>query len=697
MAPRLVDVIDGGAENEPSSHPVRRKSPNTRHLLSTMVRTGDNQMNGSDMKFSICHSSLVISVLIAGFVLADQPLSFTREVRLRDPLGQPQQLEAYRDGKLLVLAFLGTECPLAKLYAGRLQQLADTFEPQGVRFVGIHSNVQDLPAEIAAFARRHGICFPLLKDLGNQLADELHIERTPEVIVIDREARVSYRGRIDDQYLVGVTRDRPTSEELRMALDSLLAGQPAAIARTEPVGCLLGRAREPDETSEVTYGGQIARIFQRRCVACHRKGDIGPFELTSYEEAAAWGEMIKEVVEQRRMPPWHASPEYGSFQNDASLTAEERQQVAAWVEHGCPRGSTDSLPPPPPFTDGWQLPRKPDEIIAMRDSPFEVPADAGPAGVPYQYFAVKTGFPQDRWIKAAEVQPGNKSVVHHIIVYAAPPNGRRRRDWIFLTAYVPGLRNQPLPAKAAKWIPAAATLIFEMHYTPVGSVQSDLSRLGLIYADPNEITHEVLTADITNDEFEIPPHAADVVVTATSRPLEHDDVRLLSLSPHMHLRGKSFRYEWVAPDGQREVLLDVPRYDFNWQTCYVLSEPRPLMRGSVLHCRATFDNSSANLANPDPERSVRWGEQSWDEMMIGFCDLIVPVAEDRRSAHQLVTAGPDVVGLFDLADEDGDRRVTRAESERHPHVREAFPAVDLDQNGNVDLPEALRALRTSPR
>ncbi len=645
-------------------------------------------------------SDSTISLLLLSFVLADplvagQPLTLSPEIRLRDALGQPHQLKEFRDAKLLVLAFLGTECPLAKLYGARLQQLADQFGPQGVRFVGINSNVQDSPTEIAAYARRHGIRFPILKDLGNKLADELHVERTPEVIVFDDQAHIGYRGRIDDQYIVGVVRDRPTSEDLRVALDRLLAGELPKVTRTDPVGCLLGRAREPDESSQVTYGGQIARILQQRCVSCHRAGDIGPFELTTYEEVAGWGEMIKEVVQQRRMPPWHASPDYGSFRNDASLTEEERRLVATWVDHGCPRGAADDLPEPQTYTEGWQLFREPDDIIAMRDAPFEVPADAGPGGVPYQYFTVKSGFTKDRWVKAAEVQPGNKSVVHHIIVYAAPPGGRRRRDWIFLTAYVPGLRNEPLPANAAKWIPAEATLIFEMHYTPVGSIQSDLSRLGLIYADPAEITHEVLTADITNDEFEIPPRANDVLVTATSRPIEHDNVRLLSLSPHMHLRGKSFRYELVESDGRREVLLDVPRYDFNWQTCYVLSHPRPLSRGVILHCRATFDNSSTNLANPDPDRSVTWGEQSWDEMMIGFCDLIVPITKDRRSAHELITAGPDIVGLFDLADQDGDRCVTRAESESHPQVREAFPVVDLDQNGQVELPEALQAMRGS--
>ncbi len=608
---------------------------------------------------------------------------------LKDYLGQEHRLADYQESKLVVLAFLGTECPLAKLYASRLQSLADEFS-EDLSILGVNPNVQDSPTEIAAYARRHGVHFPILKDLGNQLADRLEVVRTPEVILLDRERKICYRGRVDDQFVIGITRDAPSRDDLRIAIDELLAERTVTVAKTEPIGCLIGRVREANEDSEVTYSNQIARIFQQRCVSCHRAGEIGPFELTSFADVEGWGDMINEVVQQQRMPPWHANPDYGSFLNDGSLTSEEKRLISVWVENGCPEGDPSQAPPPINYTSGWQLPRAPDQIIAMSDEPFSVPANAGPSGVPYQYFQVKSEFTEDKWVRDAEVQPGNPTVVHHIIVYAVPPGKSDRHDWIFLSAYVPGLRYDPLPPKSAKLVPARSTLLFELHYTPVGSPQEDISRLGLIFADPDDITHEVVTVSVDNDDFIIPPQASNHVVTATSKPIQRDDLQLLSLSPHMHLRGKAFRYELISPNGEREILLDVPAYDFNWQTRYLLAHPRPLPRGSRLHCRAAFDNSKNNLANPDPAASVQFGEQSWDEMMIGFCDVVLPRQEHKQPGRKLVNSGFDVVGEFDRADLNGDHQITQNEASDHPLLKTKFGEFDSDSNGVVDLHETLQ-------
>jgi peroxiredoxin len=623
---------------------------------------------------------------------ANTPAS-VEEFALRDSSGAEFRLDGLlSSSEFIVMAFTGVECPLARLYASRLQEIADEYASHGVQVIGINSNSQDTPTEVLAFARRHDIQFPMLKDVANRVADQLQITRTPEVVVVDRDRRVRYRGRIDDQYVVGVVRNQPTRQDLREALDALVGGESVEVSVTEPIGCLIGRVRQPQPDAAVTYSQQVSRILQKRCVHCHRAGDIGPFELTEYEEVAGWGDMMLEVIEQRRMPPWHADPEFGAFRNDASMPPEEMAVIREWVEHGCPEGDPSLLPEPIDYVDGWQMERAPDEVIAMRETPFTVPATAGKEGVPYQYFTVKTDFEEERWVRAAEVRPGNKSVVHHIIVYATPSGERSRKQWIFLTAYVPGLRYEPFPPGAAKRIPAGATLIFEMHYTPIGSPQEDVSSLGLVFADPAEVTHEVLTADITNHEFQIPPHAPDHGVTVTSRPIPRDDAKLWSLAPHMHLRGKSFRYDLVEKDGTRTTLLNVPEYDFNWQTSYVLQEPLTLPRDAVIHCRAAFDNSSSNLANPDPDQSVTWGEQSWDEMMIGFCDVIIPVQEPRRPAFKILRAGPDVVGLFDRCDANGDNVVSRDEAEQIEFVREAFPQVDTDKNGRIEMAEAVRSM-----
>ncbi|MEX0587105.1 MAG: thioredoxin family protein, partial [Pirellulales bacterium] len=536
------------------------------------------------------------------------------DFRLPDHLGKEHALADFADHDFVVVAFLGTECPLAKLYAGRLQTIMDEFAGRGVAVVAVMSNAQDSLEEIASFVRQHNLTYPVLKDRRNEVADQFGAERTPQVFLLDRQRTVRYRGRVDDQYLVGVMRDKPTREDLRQAIDELLAGKSVSVLQTDSPGCIIGRAHKPSDNNSITYSRDIAPILQARCVECHRAGEIGPFELSSYDEAAGWGEMMAEVVRQRRMPPWHADPKHGSFANDRSMPAAEKDMLLKWVQNGCPEGDPHDLPAPRQFTSGWQLQRQPDLVVGMEE-PFTVPADAGRDGVPYQHFRVPTGFTEDKWIAAAEVQPRNRSVVHHTIVYVEPEGGKGRRDWVFLAAYVPGLRCEQLPAGSAKRVPAGSSLVFEMHYTPNGSVQQDKTRIGFLLADVDKIDKEVITCEIGDNQFVIPPGADSHVVTATSRATKQD-LTLLSLSPHMHLRGKAFRYDLVLPTGEREVLLDVPAYDFNWQTRYVLAEPRRLPAGSVIHCRAVFDNSEANLANPDPTKSVRWGDQSWEEMML---------------------------------------------------------------------------------
>jgi hypothetical protein len=411
----------------------------------------------------------------------------------------------------------------------------------------------------------------------------------------------------------------------------------------------------------------------------------------SYDEAAGWGEMIAEVVRDRRMPPWHADPRYGKFANDRSMPDAEKELIYQWVQNGCPEGSAADTPAPRKFTAGWQLPREPDLVLGM-EKPFKVPADAGRGGVPYQYFKVPTGFTEDKWVEAMEVQPGNSSVVHHTIVYVAPPGAKRRHNFVFLAAYVPGLRFDPLPAGSAKRIPAGSTLVFEMHYTPNGSEQEDTTKIGLVFADVGQIDKEVITTEIGNTDFEIPPETDGHVVTATSRPTS-EEVTLLSMSPHMHLRGKAFRYELVLPTGEREVLLDVPAYDFNWQTRYVLSEPLRLPAGSAIFCRAVFDNSKNNRANPDPTESVHWGEQSWEEMMLGFFDVMLPRDDSRKAAQKPVDTGLDLIGMFDAADADSNGGLAETEASGHELLKKHFAAIDQDRDQLLQLGEILAAVR----
>ncbi len=543
-------------------------------------------------------------------------------LNLRDPQGRLHALEDYRQQPLVVVAFLGVECPLAKLYAPRLAELASEYARRGVAFWVVNSNLQDTPTEMAAFARQQGLEFPQLKDPDHQLADLLGATRTPQVFVLDAARVVQYAGRIDDQYSIGIQRRAPQRRDLAAALEDLLAQRTVKLPQTTAVGCLIGRSPRVPPTGDVTYCNQVARILNRRCVGCHRPGEVGPFPLTDFESASAWSEMIREVVSARRMPPWLADPAHGRFANDARLSDEELTQLIAWVEHGTPEGDRQQLPPPPTFAEGWQI-AQPDRVFAMRDEPFEVQA----TGVEeYQSFAVDPGFTSDVWIQAAEARPGNRAVVHHHLAYFVPPGGDRQMSQVKhqIAGYAPGTPPFIYPPGTALRIPAGSQIVFQMHYTPNGTPQSDRSLLGLVLAKPGSVRREVRN-EITGDiNLHIPPGAAEYRLEASRK--FRKDVLLLNLAPHMHLRGKAFRFELERPDGQRAVLLDVPRYDFNWQLRYDLAEPLLIPLGSRLHCFAVFDNSADNPHNPDPTVEVTFGEQTFNEMMFGVYQTL-PVDE----------------------------------------------------------------------
>jgi peroxiredoxin len=566
---------------------------------------------------------------------------------LEDYRGKAWSLTDWQASKALVVAFVGVECPLVQHYAARMQQLADKYADSGVAFIAIDSNQQDSLAELAHFARTHKLEFPVLKDAGNKVADAMGAERTPEVFLLDAERRVVFHGRIDDQFTYGRQKPKVEKAYLTDALDQLIAGQPIAVAEAESVGCHIGRVLTPKADSDVTYSKQIARIFQKNCESCHRPGEIGPFTLTSYEDAVGWAAMIREVVSEQRMPPWHANPAHGKFANDARLSDADKELIYQWVDAGAPEGDKADLPPPREYVPGWQI-GEPDQIVFIRDEPFDVPATGE---VRYQYFLVDPGFKEDTWIKAAECRPGNRAVVHHIIVGIAPGGavGRGRdvggvhSEW--LTATAPGGKPLVLKNGMAKLVPAGAKLVFQMHYTPNGTPQKDRSCVGFIFADKDEVTKQVGTDKAANSGFRIPPGADNHKVEATHT--FGKDMLMLAMFPHMHLRGKAFRYTAIYPDGSEEILLDVPRYDFNWQNGYEFVEPKRMAKGTRLFCEAWFDNSENNLANPDPTVTVRWGDQTWEEMMIGYFDA-TPADQDLRAK---VSANPRTEQFAALAAE----------------------------------------------
>ena len=382
-----------------------------------------------------------------------------------------------------------------------------------------------------------------------------------------------------------------------------------------------------------TFSKDVAPILYSRCVECHRQGEAAPMALTSYQEARPWAKAIKAAVLQHSMPPWLADPHYGSFKNVRGLTQEQIQTITAWADNGAPEGNSKETPALPHFESGWNI-GKPDAIIDIGKD-FDVPASGV---VPYQYSTVPVPFTEDKWVEAAEVRPAHRSQIHHVLVFVQGPAGepkqeRRGELGNLLVGFAPGEQPMQFAPGTAKLLKAGSKLIFQLHYTPNGTPVKDRTYIGLKFAkEPPKF--RAVTSSATQHNFAIPPGDPDYEVKSTWTARE--DVELLGLMPHMHVRGKDFKYTVVYPDGREEVLLNVPRYDFNWQLQYEFAKPLSLPKGSRIDCVAHFDNSPNNKFNPDPSKEVKWGDQTWEEMMMGFFDYVVP---NKPAEHAAPTAG----------------------------------------------------------
>ncbi|MBI2823621.1 MAG: redoxin domain-containing protein [Planctomycetia bacterium] len=600
------------------------------------------------MRFALLPLLLLVAlVAVPGYAAPPAPAKHIENFTARDYRGKETSLADYAKSKAVVVAFVGVECPLAKLYGPRLAELAAEYEPKGVAFLCIDSNRQDAISEIAHYAREHVISFPVLKDVGNAIADQFGAQRTPEVFLLDADRTVRYAGRIDDQYGLGnssgYAQAKVRNRFLGDALDEVLTGKPVSLAKTDVQGCLIGRVRDAKKDSPVTYSNQVARILQNNCVECHRAGQIAPFALTNYDEVAGWADMIEEVVREQRMPPWHADPKFGKFSNDRSLSEQDKKALYAWVKNGAPEGNPADLPKPITYPETWQI-AEPEQVVYMDDKPYAVPAEGT---VEYQYFMVDPGWTEDKWVKASECLIGNRSVVHHVFVFAISPENPLAKLSGYLGSKVqpsigdgsvrliagaaPGTPPASGPAGAAQRVTAGTKLMFQMHYTPNGTAQEDRTCVGFTYARPEEVKHSVDVRMATNFSFVIPPRADNYPVESVYKFSK--DALLLNLTPHMHLRGKSFKFDLKYPDGTVETLLSVPRYDFNWQVIYTYGTPKFVPAGTEMRCLAHFNNSESNLANPDPNSPVSWGDQTWEEMMIGWFNSTEDVyPSDREGA-----------------------------------------------------------------
>ena len=637
---------------------------------------------------------------------------FVPDLDFVDLDGESSNLHESNGSDLTVVAFTSTSCPLSKKYLPTLVDLHRHYSKRGVRFVLVNCVATDKLDEMKGAAARFSSNVEYTFDKDSRFAFHLSALSTTDVFVLDRSHTIVYHGAIDDQYGFGYSIDVPRYSYLRDALEAVLDNRSVLVSASAAPGCLLEKKPTDTVLSDVTYHNQISRLFQRHCVECHREGGVGPFALDSYESAVAHAPMIREVIDRGIMPPWFAAADkshsVSPWINDRSLSATEKQQFVAWLDNKMPAGDLNQSPVPKAFTDGWLI-GKPDAVFEFAE-PVKVKATGT---MPYQNVMVETHLEKDHWVQAIEIRPSNPGVVHHVLVFVqGTEEGDGNRDDAadersgYWGIYVPGNSTLVYPEGYAKRIPKGARLRFQMHYTPNGTAAEDRTSIGLVFAK-EEPKYEVHVAGVVNAGFRIPPGADNHQVVASVKNIP-TDVQILAFLPHMHLRGKAARYDLLSGD-ETFTMLDIPRYDFNWQLLYRYAEPVNVKAGDTLRFTAWYDNSKGNPANPDPNKEVRWGPQTEDEMHLGYVEYIVPGSKPGdpnplsprgrvRGAIRNALGGSNSSdpnagdALFFQLDADSDGNVTRNEVKAKYANNQAasttiFDRLDANKNGQLDRQE----------
>jgi len=594
--------------------------------------------------------------------------------------GKQGKLSGFKEKKALVVAFTATSCPLSKRFAPSLATIEKEYAKKDIGFVFVDPIAIDGAKEdLREMAETNGFKGPVILDEDESMTKGLGAITTTEAFVFDAARTLIYRGPVDDQYGIGYQLDAPRKHYLRDTLDAHLANKPVPIKALWAPGCELDVEQDKATKQDLTYHNQISRILQTHCTECHRKGGVGPFSLESYGDAKENAGMMRKVVSEGIMPPWFAAaPPEGHpspWANDRSLPSKDKADLITWIRNGKPEGNPADAP--------LQIVRESEWLIGQPDAIFALPREIrvkATGQMPYVYLRVKTDFPEDRWVEAAEVRPTAPQVVHHVIVFVSAGGGFNRDQSGSLAAYVPGNTFVEFPKGVAKKLPAGATLTFQMHYTPSGEATRDRTRIGLRFAKQTP-SKRVRTLPVANRRIRIPANEANHVETASRYVPAGTVVR--AFMPHMHLRGKAFKYELLKKNGERETLLEVPRYDFNWQLRYELKEPLALPGGSRIEVTGVFDNSSENPANPDPNHTVRWGDQSDEEMLIGYVECVTEISDSETKPNN--GGGED---LFTKLDKNKDDFLTKDEFTR-PAL---FPLFDSNKDGRVTRKEGVEGM-----
>lgn len=607
------------------------------------------------------------------------PLEFRA---LRGADGKIVELQAPPKG-VSVLVFYSAECPISNAYSPTLNRLAAQFPAPRTRFVGVCVDPDLTDADVRAHAKDFGLSFPVVRDRQGTLSRKLGATITPEAVVVDSEGRVRYLGRIDDQFAArGKANANPATHELSDAISAVLAGKDVAVTRVEAVGCPI--PDPPKGADAPTYAKEVSRIIQKNCQECHRRGQVGPFALETYEQARKRAEDIAAVTEDRTMPPWKPTPGFGpKFKHDRSLSAADVATLAAWAAAGAPMGDTADLPEPAKFPEDWAL-GTPDLVIEP-SADFEIPATGSDI---YRCFVIPTKLPKDVYLSAIEYRPGNRRVVHHMLAYVDTSGQGRKRDEAEpglgyscfsgpgveihgdLGGWAPGNEPSQLPDGVGRSLPKGADVIIQVHYHPDGKPETDRSRIGLYFSKVpvKQILHwnaafPAWSAEQNRPKLELPAGQSNIEVKGAWKvPV---DVVAYGVTPHMHLLGRDMTLTVTYPDGKAQDLVKIDDWDFAWQNTYYFTKPLDLPKGSAVNLVAHFDNSASNARNPNsPPKDVSWGEATTDEMCIGFIAV-------TKKGQDLTRAGEkdDLQQLFERQQQEDGKRL-REEAERKARAQQ---------------------------
>ena len=581
--------------------------------------------------------------------------------------GKPWSLHGQKAAKATVVAFLATECPMANGYLPILSDVATKYSDKGVRLVGVYPDPDTTTAQLAAHAKEYKVAFPVVRDPKHVSVSALSPKVTPEVVVLDETFAVRYRGRIDDGF-VGRLKQKATTtrHDLVVALDEVLTGKPVTLPETKAFGCSIGEPEkaEPTIKTPVTYYKDVLPILQNHCQSCHRPDQVGPFALTSYKQAAKWADTCLEEVKAKRMPPW--KPEKNDLlTGERTLPPEAVKVLQAWADQGRPEGDPKDAPAAPTFAAGWYL-GEPDLILESSED-----MTIGPDGRDlFRVLVFPTNLPDDRYVVAMEVKPGNPRVVHHTLQLVDTTGQARKRLAGFQTTAKPdaadrgpgytmatmgwgipvnpnnyiggwaqGMLPKKLPSGVGQHLPKGADICLQMHFHRTGKVEKDRTRIGLYFSKvPVTQTYRSLPASGLIPFIQAIPAGEKAARVERSWRLT-EDVTVYRLIPHMHLLGKAIELTATPAGGKEKTLIRLPEWDYNWQEQYELKEPLKLTKGTVLTVRGTYDNSSNNPRNPSsPPATTYYGEQATDEM----CYVFLGVSTRSTARHVIEPVG----GLF---------------------------------------------------